>query len=68
MSRTCAGERKRFERVEVVVVAGQVHAAQRLGAADHAEPLAQLGGQRVLEVGRHLRREVARARGAGASR
>ena len=56
--RTWPGERKRLRSVEIVVLAGQVHAPQRLAAADEREPLAQVAGQRVGQVGGHLLREV----------
>ena len=48
-----AGRAEAVERVEAVVVAGQVHAPQRLGTADDRESLAQLRRQRVGEVARN---------------
>ncbi len=44
--------------LERVGVAGQMHAPERLAAADDREPLAHVGGDRVGEVGGHLLREV----------
>ena len=61
-----AGRAEAVERVEAVVVAGQVHAPQRLGAADDAEPRAQLRRQRVGQVGGNLRPRAVRARAAAA--
>ena len=46
------------EEVEIVRLAGQVHAPQGLAAADEREPLAEVPGQGVLEAHGHLLREV----------
>ncbi len=53
-----ASRAEAVQLVEGVALVGEVHAAERLGAADHVEPVAKLLRQRVGEVGRDLRRKL----------